>query len=52
MLFPDICFLRLDFEQFDVIALIPDGHNTVGVYTGTRCKEVDHLEITVSTFPK
>jgi len=36
----DICFLRLDFEQFDVI-----GISTTNAAVRT-CAEVDHLEIT------
>merc|ERR1719367_1465444 len=36
----DICFLRLDFEQFDVIGM------TAGQGTGPTCAGVDHLEIT------
>jgi len=32
----DICFLRLDFEQFDVVNLA----------TGSKCADVDHIEIT------
>ena len=42
--FSDICFLRLDFEQFDVIGM------TAGQGTGPTCAGVDHLEITVSDF--
>jgi len=36
----DICFLRLDFEQFDVIGI------ALAVAAGPTCAGVDHLEIT------
>merc|ERR1712018_12809 len=36
----DICFLRLDFEQFDVISITLDGAAT------KSCNDFDHIEIT------
>ena len=49
--FSDICFLRLDFEQFDVIEYTPDGTGTQPAVTGTKCADGDHLIITVSMVP-